>query len=214
MKLFLDTAEVDQIREIARWGVLDGVTTNPSLIAKSGRDFREVVQEICSIVDGPVSAECLELDAAEMIPEARELAKIHEQVVVKVPMTPAGLETVSTLVPEGIHFNVTLVFSAPQALLAAKAGATFISPFVGRLDDRGQVGMEMIADIVQMFQNYDYPAEVLVASIRDPNQVVLSAKLGADIATVPYGIFKKLVTHPLTDEGIARFLADWEQAKK
>ena len=212
MKLFIDTANVSEIREMA-W-LLDGVTTNPSLVAKEKRPFEEIIREICDIVDGPVSAEATALDLDGMVSEGRALAKIHDSVVVKIPMTELGMQAVQALTGEGIRTNVTLVFSANQALLAAKCGATFVSPFVGRIDDTGGSGMELISEIVKVFGNYAFMTEVLVASIRHPHHVLESALLGADIATVPYDVLKKLFDHPLTDIGIDRFLKDWESVPK
>jgi len=214
MKIFLDTANVDHIREAASWGIVDGVTTNPSLIAKEGRKFEEVVAEICAIVDGPISAEVVSLEAPGMVAEARELAKIHKNVVIKIPMTPEGLKAVKTLEGEGIHTNVTLVFSANQALLAAKAGASFVSPFIGRLDDGGHEGMRIIEEISAIIENYGFKTEIIVASVRHPIHVVQSAMLGAHIATVPWAVLQKMVKHPLTDIGIEKFLADWEKVPK
>ena len=212
MKFFLDTAEVDEIKKYAF--ILDGVTTNPSLIAKSGRDFKEVVTEICSIVDGPISAEAISLDTDGMVKEARELAKIHKNIVVKIPMTKEGIEATKILAKEGIKTNVTLVFSANQALLAAKAGATFVSPFLGRLDDAGQTGMDLIDEIMDIYEAFNYKTEVIVASIRSPVHVKEAAQLGAHIATIPPAIMGKLFNHPLTDKGIAAFLKDWEKVPK
>lgn len=212
MIFFIDTANVEEIREVNSWGVLDGVTTNPSLVAKEGRDFQEVIKEITSIVDGPVSAEVISLKAEGMIEEARELSKIHSNVVIKVPMTDEGLKAVKVLSKEGIRINVTLVFSANQALLAAKAGASFVSPFVGRLDDVGNRGMDVIEDIVRIFDTYGIDTQVIAASIRHPQHVIEAALAGSHIATVPYGVFKNMLKHPLTDTGIERFLADWEKA--
>lgn len=212
MIFFIDTANVDEIREINSWGVLDGVTTNPSLVAKEGRDFQDVIKEITSIVDGPVSAEVISLKAEGMIEEARELSKIHSNVVIKVPMTDEGLKAVKVLSKEGIRINVTLVFSANQALLAAKAGASFVSPFVGRLDDVGNRGMDVIEDIVRIFDTYGIDTQVIAASIRHPQHVIEAALAGSHIATVPYGVFKNMLRHPLTDTGIERFLSDWEKA--
>jgi len=212
MIFFIDTANVDEIREVNSWGVLDGVTTNPSLVAKEGRDFQEVIKEITSIVDGPVSAEVISLKAEGMIEEARELSKIHSNVVIKVPMTDEGLKAVKVLSKEGIRINVTLVFSANQALLAAKAGASFVSPFVGRLDDVGNRGMDVIEDIVRIFDTYAIDTQVIAASIRHPQHVIEAALAGSHIATVPYGVFKNMLRHPLTDTGIERFLSDWEKA--
>ncbi len=210
MKFFLDTANVEKIKEFAELGIVDGVTTNPSLIAKEGRDFHEVIKEICSIVDGPVSAEVISLEAEGMIKEARELAKIADNVVIKVPMTKEGLKAVNVLSKEGIKTNITLVFSANQALMAAKAGATYVSPFVGRLDDIGHDGMKLIEDVVKIFRNYDIKTEVIVASVRHPIHALESAKIGADIATIPFDVLDKMFKHPLTDIGIEKFLKDWE----
>lgn len=214
MKFFIDTADVDEIRDAHAMGMVDGVTTNPTLIAKSGRDFREVVTEICDIVDGPVSAEAVSLDAPGMIAEARDLAKIHNNIVVKIPMTVDGLKAVGVLSAEGIATNVTLVFSSLQALMAAKAGAAYVSPFVGRLDDLSSDGMEVVEQIVTIYDNYGFQTEIIVASVRNPIHVLESALLGADIATIPYDVIKKLASHPLTDKGIASFLADWEKRRK
>ena len=212
MKFFLDTAEVDEIKKYAF--ILDGVTTNPSLIAKSGRDFKEVVTEICSIVDGPISAEAISLDTDGMVKEARELAKIHKNIVVKIPMTKEGIEATKILSKEGIKTNVTLIFSANQALLAAKAGATYASPFLGRLDDAGQTGMDLIEEIMDIYEAFDYKTEVIVASIRHPVHVKEAAQIGAHIATIPPAIMGKLFNHPLTDKGIKDFLKDWEKVPK
>jgi len=214
MKFFIDTANVNEIREAHSMGMVDGVTTNPTLIAKEGRDFKEVIAEICSIVDGPISAEAVSLDAAGMIEEGRELVKIHKNIVVKIPMTIDGLKAVQTLSAEGIATNVTLVFSPLQALMAAKAGATYVSPFVGRLDDLSQDGMELIDQIITIYENYGYQTEIIVASIRHPMHVLESAMLGADIATIPFSVISKLAAHPLTDKGIKSFLDDWEKRKK
>ena len=214
MKIFLDTANIEEIREANSWGIIDGVTTNPTLIAREGRDFKEVVEEICSIVDGPISAEVISTEAEGMIREARELAKIHENITIKIPMTVEGLKAVKVLSGEDIKTNVTLVFSASQALLAAKAGATFVSPFVGRLDDNTHYGMDIIDEIVQIFENYDFDTQVLVASVRHPLHVLEAAMMGADIATIPFGVLKKMAGHPLTDIGLERFLKDWETRKK
>ena len=212
MKFFVDTADVNEIRELADVGLLDGVTTNPSLIAKSGRDFFEVIQEICEIVEGPVSAEVAATEYEQMLEEGKRLANLAGNVTVKVPLTMAGLKTCRTLSQQGIMVNVTLCFSATQAILAAKAGATFISPFVGRLDDIGQDGMQLIADIVQIYNNYDsFRTEVLVASVRNPVHILEAARLGADVVTVPPNVLKALVGHPLTDKGLAAFLADWQK---
>lgn len=212
MKLFLDTAEIEQIREIATWGVLDGVTTNPSLVAKSGRPFVQVVEEICELIDGDVSAEVIKTDAEGMIQEGRALAKIHPNVTVKVPMTPAGLEATKALSGDGIRVNVTLIFQPMQALLAAKAGATYVSPFIGRLDDLNQDGMDLIREIRAIFDNYSQiKTQILTASIRHPMHVVEAALAGSDVATVPYKVAKQLVHHPLTDKGLEAFLKDWEK---
>lgn len=209
MKFFVDTADTNDIRELAATGLLDGVTTNPSLIHKAGRDFLDVVKEICGLVDGPVSAEVVALDHEGMMREAEILRKIADNVAVKVPLTLEGLKTCRKLTGDGTMVNVTLCFSANQALLAAKAGATFVSPFVGRHDDVGFDGMELIADIRLIYDNYDYATEILVASIRHPVHVLQSAKIGADIATMPPAVIRQLVKHPLTDKGIEGFLADW-----
>ncbi|ABR55867.1 fructose-6-phosphate aldolase [Methanococcus aeolicus] len=214
MKFFLDTANVDKIKEFNDLGMVDGVTTNPTLIAKEGRDFHEVIKEICSIVDGPVSAEVIALDAEGMIEEARELVKLADNVVVKIPMTKEGLKAVNVLSKEGIQTNVTLIFSANQALMAAKAGATYVSPFVGRLDDNGQNGMDLIAEIVQIFTNYGIATEVIVASVRHPIHVIQSAEMGADVATIPFAVLDKMFNHPLTDKGIESFMKDWEEFQK
>ncbi|MDD7339933.1 MAG: fructose-6-phosphate aldolase [Eubacteriales bacterium] len=213
MKLFIDTANVDEIKEIAEWGVVDGVTTNPSLIAKEKRDFKEVVTEITGIVDGPISAEVVSLKQDEMVEEAKELAKIHKNIIIKVPMTEEGLIAVKELHAMGIKTNVTLVFTSTQALLAAKAGASYVSPFLGRLDDISTNGLNLIEEIMDIFNNYDYDTEVIAASIRHPMHVVECARLGCDIATVPYKVFKQMLHHPLTDSGIERFLKDWESVK-
>lgn len=213
MKLFIDTANVDEIREIANWGVVDGVTTNPSLIAKEKRDFKEVVTEITGIVDGPISAEVVSLKHDEMVEEAKELAKIHKNIIIKVPMTEEGLIAVKELHAMGIKTNVTLVFTSTQALLAAKAGASYVSPFLGRLDDISTNGLNLIEEIMDIFNNYSYDTEVIAASIRHPMHVVECARLGCDIATVPYKVFKQMLNHPLTDSGIERFLKDWESVK-
>jgi transaldolase len=214
MKFFIDTANIDEIREANDMGMVDGVTTNPSLIAKEGRDFKEIIKDICAIVDGPISAEVISLDEAGMVKEARELAAIHKNIVVKIPMTVDGLKAVRTLSREGIGTNVTLVFSPLQALMAAKAGATYVSPFIGRLDDLSQDGMVLVDQIATIFDNYDYETEIIVASVRNPLHVLDSALMGADIATIPFNVLSKLAGHPLTDKGIAAFLADWEKAQK
>lgn len=211
MKIFLDTANVDHIREANALGIVDGVTTNPSLIAKEGRDFRQVVEEICSIVDGPISAEAVSLDAEGMVAEAESLSRIHKNIVVKIPMTAEGLKAVKVLSRKKIKTNVTLVFSSSQALLAAKAGATYVSPFVGRLDDISHDGMDLIEQIVTIYENYGFPTEIIVASVRNPLHVIQAALMGAHIATVPYNVLLQLVQHPLTDIGIQKFLVDWQK---
>ena len=212
MKLFIDTANVSEIREMA-W-LIDGVTTNPTLVAREKKPFVDVIAEICEIVDGPISAEVTALDADGMVSEARELAAIHSRVVIKIPMTEPGMKAVKRLSSEGIRTNVTLVFSANQALLAAKCGATFASPFVGRIDDIGGDGMGLVAEILEVYANYAFRTEVLAASIRHPRHVLEAATVGADIATVPYAVLKTLFHHPLTEAGIERFLKDWEGVPK
>jgi transaldolase len=219
MKIFIDTADLDEIREIAAWGVIDGVTTNPTLVAKSRRSFNEILDEIFKIVDGPISLEAVSKKADEMVREAKSLVskvseKYRKNVTIKIPMTPEGLKAVKELKKEGIKTNVTLVFSANQALLAAKAGASFVSPFIGRLDDIGQEGMQIIEEIMEIFVNYDIETELIVASVRHPIHVIQAARLGADIATVPPAVIRKMVKHSLTDVGIERFLKDWEKVKK
>lgn len=214
MKFFIDTADIDEIREIAAMGLADGVTTNPSLIAKVGRTLEDVIADIVEVVDGPISAEVVGLTADEMVAEGKELATIHKNVVIKVPLTLDGLRACRALTDNGVGVNVTLCFSPSQALLAAKAGATFISPFVGRLDDISQTGMELIQQIRVIYDNYDFTTEILVASIRNPLHVVESALMGADVATIPPSVIRKLVKHPLTDIGIERFLADHERNEK
>lgn len=214
MKFFIDTADVNEIREAHSLGLVDGVTTNPSLIAKSGRKFADVIKEIVSIVDGPISAEVLSLEHDGMIREALELSKIHNNIVIKLPMCAEGLKATKTLSEKGIKTNVTLIFTAMQALLAAKAGATYVSPFVGRLDDISQNGMGIIEDIRAIFDNYGYHAEIIVASIRNPIHVLDSALIGADVATIPYSVMMQLSKHPLTDAGISKFLEDWEKVPK
>ena len=211
MKLFIDTANVDEIKEVNEWGVICGVTTNPSLIAKEGRVFEEVVKEITEIVDGPISAEVISLESQGMLKEARELAKIHPNIIIKIPMTKEGLKAVKVLDKEGIKTNVTLVFSATQALLATRAGATYVSPFVGRLDDISNPGMDIIEDIVQIFDLHGIDTEIIAASIRHPLHVLDSAKAGAHIATIPYKVFLQMLNHPLTDIGIEKFLDDWKK---
>jgi len=212
MKLFIDTANVEEIRTAMSWGVLDGVTTNPSLIAKEKRDYKETVKEICTIVPGPVSAEVLSTEYEGMMEEAREWAKVAENVVVKIPMIPDGVKAAKSLAAENIKTNVTLVFSVTQALLCAKAGATYVSPFVGRLDDIGQDGMQLVEEIITAYMNYGFETEIIVASVRHPRHVIDSMMMGADIATVPFPTLKQLFKHPLTDIGIERFLADYRAA--
>ncbi|MCG8683607.1 MAG: fructose-6-phosphate aldolase [Desulfobacterales bacterium] len=211
MKFFIDTANIEQIKDANNMGMVDGVTTNPSLIAKEDGEFKEIIAEICQIVDGPVSAEVISLDYEGMVKEARELVQIADNIAVKIPMTVDGLKAVKTLSSEGIKTNVTLVFSALQALMAAKAGATFVSPFVGRLDDLAQEGMGLVEEIAQIFANYDFETEIIVASVRSQLHVLDSALLGAHIATIPYGVLKKLAAHHMTDKGIDAFLADWKK---
>ena len=214
MKFFIDTANIDEIKEAHSMGMVDGVTTNPSLIAKEGRDFEEVIREICSIVDGPISAEVISTETEGMLREARELATIHDNIVVKIPMTVDGLKATRTLTDEGIKTNVTLVFSPLQALMAAKAGATFVSPFVGRLDDLSHEGLLLVEQIVEIYSNYAFDTEIIVASVRNPLHVLESALMGADIATVPFKVLAKLAAHPLTDKGLKSFLDDWNKAQK
>lgn len=215
MKFFLDTANVKEIQEAASLGLLDGVTTNPSLVAKEGRSFKEMLIEICNIVDGPISAEVVSLEADAMVKEGKELAKIHKNIVVKVPLIAEGLKATKRLAAEGIKVNVTLCFSPTQALLAAKAGAWCVSPFIGRLDDISSNGMELIRQILTIYRNYDYKTQVLVASVRHPQHVVEAALVGGHICTMPFSIFQQMVKHPLTDIGLKKFLADWDaQAKK
>ena len=214
MKFYLDTASVKEIQEAASLGLLDGVTTNPSLVAKEGRVFREVLVEICNIVDGPISAEVVSIEADAMVKEGRELAKIHKNIVVKVPLIAEGLKATKRLAAEGIRVNVTLCFSPTQALLAAKAGAWCVSPFIGRLDDISSNGMELIRQIVTIYKNYDFKTYVLVASVRHPQHVVEAALAGGHICTMPFTIFQKMVKHPLTDIGLKKFLADWDAQNK
>lgn len=214
MKIFLDTANIEQIKEANSWGILDGVTTNPTLMAKEGMEFEEIVKEVCEIVDGPISAEAISTKCDNIVSEARTLSKMHKNVVVKIPMTIDGLKAVKKLSAEGVRTNMTLVFSPNQALLAAKAGATYISPFIGRLDDIGHEGMELVEQILTVLRNYDFSSQVIVASIRHPVHVVQAALLGADIATVPFEVLKKMTRHSLTDVGIERFLHDYEKIPK
>jgi transaldolase len=214
VKFFIDTANIEQIKDANDMGMVDGVTTNPSLIAKEEGEFKDIIAQICKIVDGPVSAEVISLEYEGMVEEARELVKIADNIAVKIPMTVEGLKAVKTLSAEGIKTNVTLVFSALQALMAAKAGATYVSPFVGRLDDLAQEGMGLIEEIVQIFTNYDFDTQIIVASVRSQLHVLQSALMGADIATIPYDVLKKLAAHHMTDKGIESFLADWKKKKK
>ncbi len=214
MRLFIDTANMDEIREIHSWGVLSGVTTNPSLVAKEGRDFREVLKEITALVDGPISAEVMGMTADEMVAEAIELSDIHPNIVIKIPITEEGLKAVSILSKRGIPTNVTLVFSANQALLAARAGASYVSPFVGRMDDIGNSGIQLIHEIVEIFDLYELKTEIIAASIRHPMHVQECAQAGAHIATIPYAVFKKMLGHPMTEKGIEKFVQDWESRYK
>jgi transaldolase len=214
MKIFIDTANLEHIREVNSWGILDGVTTNPTLVSKEGRGFEGIIKEICSIVDGDISAEAVSMDAEGMVKEARELSKIHKNVVIKIPMTAEGLKAVKTLSAEGIRTNVTLVFSPNQALLAAKAGATYVSPFVGRLDDINHTGMDLVRDIVDIFDTHGFDTQVIAASIRHPLHVTEAALAGAHVATIPYDVLKKMLKHNLTDAGIERFLKDWEKVPR
>jgi transaldolase len=214
MKFFIDTANIDEIREAHSMGMVDGVTTNPSLIAKEGRDFEDIIKEICQIVDGPISAEVISTDAEGIIKEARHLAKIHDNIVVKIPMIVDGLKATRVLSEEGIKTNVTLAFSPLQALMAAKAGATYISPFIGRLDDLSQEGLLLVEQIIEIYSNYAFDTEIIVASIRHPLHVLESALMGADIATIPFNVLGKLAAHPMTDKGLKAFLDDWEKTKK
>lgn len=214
MKFFIDTANIEEIKKVAKWGVLDGVTTNPTLIAKEGRDLKEVIEEICSIVDGPISAEVISLQSDKMVEEAKELVKIHKNIVIKVPMCEEGLKAVNELSKLGIKTNVTLIFSAQQALLAAKAGATYVSPFLGRIDDIGSLGIQLIEDIVTIFSNFGIESEIICASIRTPIHLLECAKVGGDIATIPYKVFAQMLKHPLTDRGIEQFLEDYKSMNK
>ncbi len=214
MKIFIDTANVDEIREMNDLGIIDGVTTNPTLVSREGRDFESIIKEIVSIVDGPISAEVISLNKDDMVSEARPLSKLHKNINVKIPLTKDGLGAVKILSKEKIKTNVTLCFSATQALLAAKAGATYISPFIGRLDDISHIGMNLVRDIKEIYSNYGFKTEIIVASVRHPLHVLDAALVGADIATVPYKILQQLVKHPLTDIGIQRFLEDWKKVPK
>jgi transaldolase len=214
MKFFIDTAHIEEIRDAAAMGLVDGVTTNPSLVAKTGRNFREVLLEICDAVDGPVSAEVVSVTCDEMMKEARELASLRDNIVIKIPLIPEGLKATKLCTAEGIKTNVTLCFSPTQALLAAKAGATYISPFVGRVDDISEEGMEIVADILQIYRNYGFETQVLVASVRHPVHVLEAARMGAHVATCPHKVLLQLAHHPLTDVGLKKFLADWEKVPK
>jgi transaldolase len=214
MKFFIDTADVNEIREAESLGILDGVTTNPTLVSRTGRPFKETIEEICTIVKGPVSAEVVSTDTEGIIKEGRELAKIADNIVVKVPLIKDGLKAVKALTSEGIKVNVTLCFSSNQALLAAKAGGTYVSPFVGRLDDKGHTGMEVVDEIRTIYDNYGFETQIIVASIRNPLHVRDAALMGADIATIPFAVFNNIVKHPLTDAGLKSFLADWEKVPK
>ena len=216
MKFFIDTANLDEIKEAASIGILDGVTTNPTLLAKEkGKgDFKTILRKICEAVDGPVSGEVVAMDADGMVKEAQDLAKIHKNIVIKIPMCKEGLKAIRILNSQGIRTNCTLIFSPIQALLAARAGATYVSPFVGRLDDASQVGMDLVADIVEIYENYEIETEIIVASVRNPLHVVEAAVMGADIATIPFKVIEQLIKHPLTDLGIKKFLEDWEKVEK
>lgn len=214
MKLFIDTANLEQIKTAQAWGILDGVTTNPTLLSRESGKFRDILKSICEIVDGPVSGEVVRMEATGMVKEARDLASIHANIVVKIPMTLEGLKAIKILSGAGIRTNTTLVFSPLQALLAAKAGTTFVSPFVGRLDDIHHIGMDLVQQIATIYRNYQFEAEIIVASIRNPLHIVEAAMIGADICTIPFAVMEKMVKHPLTDRGIERFLADWEKVEK
>jgi len=214
MKLFIDTANLDQIREAQSWGLLDGVTTNPTLLSREKGNYRDILHSICEIVDGPVSGEVVSLDSEGMVKEAKDIATIHENIVVKIPMTLEGLKAIKILSKKEIRTNTTLVFSPLQALLAAKAGTTFVSPFVGRLDDIHNIGMDVVEQIVTIYENYGFNTEVIVASIRNPLHIVEAAMMGADICTIPFAVMEKMAKHPLTDRGIERFLEDWKKVEK
>lgn len=214
MKFFLDTANLEEIRNAAEYGLIDGVTTNPSLVSKEGRAFKEIILEIAKIVDGPISAEVVSTDADGMLREAYELAKLHKNIVVKIPMIKEGMKALKQLSKDGIRTNITLIFNCNQALVAAKLGATYVSPFVGRLDDVSEVGMNLIADLVKIFANYRFPTQILVASCRHPLHIREAALLGAHVATMPYKVLEQLLKHPLTDIGLERFLKDWEKVPK
>jgi transaldolase len=214
MKFFLDTANVDEIRNAAEYGLIDGVTTNPSLVSKEGRTFKDIILEIAQIVDGPISAEVVSTDAAGMLREAYELAKLHKNIVIKIPMIKEGVKALKQLSKDGIKTNLTLIFNPNQALIAAKLGASYVSPFVGRLDDISEVGMDLVADLVQIFQNYQFSTQILVASCRNPLHIREAALLGAHVATMPFSLLEQLLNHPLTDIGLARFLKDWEKVPR
>ncbi|MBA7715469.1 Transaldolase [subsurface metagenome] len=214
MKLFIDTANLDEIREISSWGVLDGVTTNPTILSREKMDYRNLIDAILKLVDGPISVEAVNEKAEKIIEEARILSKISENIVVKIPITPEGLAATKVLSKEGVKVNMTLVFSVNQSILAAKAGATYASPFLGRLDDIGSDGMTLLSDIVTVYQNYGFKTQIIAASIRSPQHVVDAALIGADVCTIPYKVFTQMVRHPLTDKGIERFLNDWKKVKK
>ncbi len=211
MKIFIDTANIDEIKTANEWGVIDGVTTNPTLVAKERKDFKSIVYQILSIVDGPISVEVISTDAKGMVKEAVEMSKWSKNVVIKIPMIPEGLKAVKILNEKGIKTNVTLVFSVNQAILAAKAGATYVSPFIGRLDDIGHEGMQIIRDLVQIYEKYGFKTEIIVASVRHPLHVIESAKIGAHVATIPYNVIEKMFKHPLTDIGLEKFLKDWKK---
>ncbi len=214
MKLFIDTANLDEIREISSWGVLDGVTTNPTILSREKMDYRTLIDAILKLVDGPISVEAVNEKAEKIIKEAKMLSKISENIVVKIPITPEGLAATKVLSKEGVKVNMTLVFSVNQSILAAKAGATYASPFLGRLDDIGSDGMTLLSDIVTVYQNYGFKTQIIAASIRSPQHVVDAALIGADVCTIPYKVFTQMVRHPLTDKGIERFLNDWKKVKK
>jgi len=211
MKIFIDTANIEEIKTANEWGIIDGVTTNPTLVAKEGKDFKSIVNQILSIVDGPISVEVISTDSKGMVREALEMSKWSKNIVIKIPMIPEGLKAVKILNEKGIKTNVTLIFSVNQALLAAKAGATYVSPFIGRLDDIGHDGMQIIRDLVQIYKLYDFKTEIIVASVRHPLHVIESAKIGADVATIPFSVIEKMLKHPLTDIGLEKFLKDWKK---
>ena len=214
MKFFIDTADINEIKKAAEYGLVDGVTTNPSLVSKTGKDLMTVLKEICDVVDGPINAEVVSTKSSDMVKEAKQLTQIHPNIVIKIPMCLEGLKATRTLSQVGIKINMTLIFSPLQALIAAKAGAAYVSPFIGRLDDISQVGMDLVDQIVTIFDNYEFDAEIIVASIRNPVHVLEAALLGADIATIPFSVLEQLTKHPLTDIGIERFLADWKKVPK